>query len=88
MSQKSDKIDMQDEFWQHQVDPLTARELEILGLVADGLSDREIAEALFLSPNTVKWHRHQIYSKLGVSSRTQAVALASQAGLMEAQPDP
>ena len=88
MSQKSDKIDMQDEFWQHQVDPLSPRELEILRLVADGSSDREIAETLFLSLNTIKWHNRQIYSKLGVSSRTQAVALASQAGLMEAQPAP
>jgi len=88
MGQKPDKIDMQDDFWQHRVDPLSSRELEILRLVADGSSDREIAEALFLSLNTIKWHNRQIYSKLGVSSRTQAVAMASQAGLMEAQPAP
>jgi predicted ATPase/DNA-binding CsgD family transcriptional regulator len=86
MSQKPNEIGMQDDFWQHQVDPLSERELEILQHVADGSSDREIADALFLSLNTVKWHNRQIYSKLGVGSRTQAVALASQAGLMEAQP--
>lgn len=79
---------MKDDFWQLQVDPLSPRELEILRHIADGLSDREIAEALFLSLNTIKWHNRQIYSKLGVSSRTQAVALASQEGLLEAQPAP
>jgi predicted ATPase/DNA-binding CsgD family transcriptional regulator len=79
---------MQDKFWQYQVDPLTVREIEILRYVADGSSDREIAEALFLSLNTIKWHNRQIYSKLGVASRTQAVALASQEGLLEIQPAP
>jgi len=88
MSKKPNEIGMQDDYWQHQVDPLSERELEILRLVADGSSDREIAEALFLSLNTIKWHNRQIYSKLGVSSRTQAVALASQAGLMAAQSAP
>jgi predicted ATPase/DNA-binding CsgD family transcriptional regulator len=62
--------------------------LDILRRVADGRSDREIAEALFLSLNTIKWHNRQIYSKLGVSSRTQAVAVASQEGLLDVQPAP
>jgi len=79
---------MQGDFWQLLVDPLTSRELEILRHIAEGSSDREIAEALFLSLNTIKWHNRQIYSKLGVGSRTQAVALASQEGLLEAQPAP
>jgi non-specific serine/threonine protein kinase len=79
---------MHDDFWQLMVDPLTSRELEILRHIADGSSDREIAEVLFLSLNTIKWHNRQIYSKLGVGSRTQAVALASQEGLLEAQPAP
>ncbi len=79
---------MQDDFWQPLLDPLTGRELDILRRVADGSSDREIAEALFLSLNTIKWHNRQIYSKLGVRSRTQAVALASQEGLLEVQPAP
>jgi predicted ATPase/DNA-binding CsgD family transcriptional regulator len=86
MSQESDKIDRQDDFWQPQADPLSTRELEVLRLLADGSSDHEIADALFLSPNTVKWHNRQIYSKPGVGSRTQAVALASREGLLEAQP--
>ncbi|MCC6615133.1 MAG: alpha/beta fold hydrolase [Anaerolineae bacterium] len=55
---------------------LSRREYEILEHLADGLSDQEIADALFLSLNTVKWHNRQIYSKLGVESRTQAIAQA------------
>jgi LuxR family maltose regulon positive regulatory protein len=56
--------------------PLTERELEILERVARGMSNRDVAEDLFLSPGTVKWYLNQIYSKLGVNSRTQAVARA------------
>ena len=73
---------MPDSSWQPELDPLSARELEILRHVAEGASDREIAEALFLSLNTIKWHNRQIYSKLGVASRTQAVALVSRKGLL------
>lgn len=76
---------MQDDFRPPLLEPLTGREQEILRLVADGFSDREISEALFLSLHTIKWHNRQIYSKLGVTSRTQAVALASQKGLLEAK---
>lgn len=54
--------------------PLTPREQEILTLLAAGLSNREIAEQLVFSVGTVKWYVNQIYSKLGVGSRTQAVA--------------
>ena len=79
---------MLDDFEQLQVDPLTSRELEILRHIADGSSDREIAEALFLSLHTIKWYNRQIYMKLGVGSRTQAVALASLKGLLEVQPTP
>jgi len=56
------------------VDPLTTRELEVLPLVAAGLSNRQIAHDLILSLGTVKGYIHTIYSKLGVESRTQAVA--------------
>src|SRR5262249_12346619 len=49
-------------------DPLTARELEILGMIADGLSNQEIADQLILSLGTVKWYTGQIYSKLGVQN--------------------
>lgn len=64
------------------LDPLSSREEEILRLLADGLSDREISNKLFLSLNTVKWHNRQIYSKLNVTNRTQAAARASDAGLL------
>ncbi|HSH03627.1 MAG TPA: LuxR C-terminal-related transcriptional regulator [Anaerolineae bacterium] len=58
------------------IDPLTDRELEILTLIAHGLTNRQIADKLFLSPNTIKVHTRNIYSKLDVRSRTQAVAQA------------
>ena len=55
------------------VDPLTARELEVLGWMAAGLSNRQIAEKLILSEGTVKFHVHSILEKMGVHSRTQAI---------------
>ena len=57
---------------------LSQREIEILGLISDGLSNRAIAEKLFLAVNTVKWYNRQIFMKLGVSSRGQAISLAHQ----------
>jgi DNA-binding NarL/FixJ family response regulator len=56
--------------------PLTERELEILQLIADGFSNREIADHLFLALSTVKWHINQIYTKLHANSRSQAIARA------------
>lgn len=56
---------------------LTRRELEVLQLVADGLSNQQISKELFLSQATVKSHLVHIYAKLGVDSRTSAVATAS-----------
>ncbi|WP_328320689.1 response regulator transcription factor [Streptomyces sp. NBC_00388] len=56
---------------------LTRRELEVLQLVADGLSNQQISKELFLSQATVKSHLVHIYAKLGVDSRTSAVAAAS-----------
>lgn len=61
---------------------VTPRELEILGLIADGLSTREIAERLFVSENTVKTHSSRLFAKLGARRRTQAVQLAKEAGLV------
>ena len=62
---------------------LSSRELEIVRLLAEGLSNREIAKHLILSLDTIKWYNNQIYSKLAVGSRTQAVAKARNNGLLE-----
>lgn len=63
-------------------DELTEREREVLGLMVDGLSNQEIADRLFLSLGTVKFHAGNIYSKLGVDSRVAAVTLAIQRRLV------
>ena len=61
---------------------ITPRELEILGLIAAGLSNREIADRLFVSENTVKTHSSRLFDKLGARRRTQAVQLGRQAHLI------
>lgn len=61
---------------------ITARELEILGLIAAGLSNREIASRLFVSENTVKTHSNRLFGKLGAKRRTQAVQLGKAALLI------
>ncbi len=61
---------------------ITARELEILEAMAAGLSNREIAEKLFVSENTVKTHSSRLFDKLNAKRRTQAVQHAKQAGLI------
>jgi len=58
------------------VEPLSNRELEVLQLIAEGLTNKEIAARLYLAAGTVKVHAHNIYNKLGVNGRTQAVAKA------------
>ena len=63
---------------------LNKREREILAQLAAGLSDQQIADELFLSLHTVKWYNRQIYSKLGVNSRTQAITKARALGLFGA----
>jgi len=57
---------------------LTERELRILRLLKEGLGNRELAQSLFLSEATVKWHLHNIFAKLGVKNRTGALARAQQ----------
>jgi len=64
------------------VEPLSERELEVLGLVAAGLSNREIAGELVIAVSTVKSHINHIYGKLEVKSRTQSVARARMLGLL------
>ena len=64
------------------VEPLTPRELEVLHLIADGLTNQQIADTLFLSIGTVKSYTSHIYGKLGVSRRTQAIAHAREIGLI------
>ena len=61
---------------------ITPRELEILGLIAQGLSNREIAERLFVSENTVKTHSSRLFEKLSAKRRTQAVQLGKELGLI------
>jgi DNA-binding CsgD family transcriptional regulator len=61
---------------------ITARELEILAAIADGLSTREIAAKLFVSENTVKTHASRLFDKLNAKRRTQAVQIAKDAGLI------
>jgi DNA-binding NarL/FixJ family response regulator len=61
---------------------ITPREHEILTLIAQGLSNREIAEKLFVSENTVKTHSSRLFDKLNARRRTQAVQIAKQSGLI------
>jgi non-specific serine/threonine protein kinase len=62
--------------------PLTSREQEVLRLVAEGLSSKAIARQLFLAPSTVNYHLKSVFSKLGVDTRAQAVAVAARRGLV------
>lgn len=66
------------------VDPLSERELEILKLVAEGLSNQQIGRKLFLATSTVKRHVNNIYAKLDVHSRTQAVAKGKELNILAA----
>jgi len=61
---------------------ITPREHEILGLIAEGLSNREIGERLFVSENTVKTHSSRLFGKLGVNRRVQAVQRGKELGLI------
>jgi ATP/maltotriose-dependent transcriptional regulator MalT len=64
------------------VEPLTNRELEVLELLARRLRNKEIAQSLFLSPQTVKRHTANIYLKLGVHGRREAVEKATSLGIL------
>lgn len=67
----------------HLAEPLTPRELAVLRLIASGMSNQEVAEQLVITAGTVKVHLSNIYSKLDVRSRTQAVACARESSLLE-----
>ena len=64
------------------VEPLTAREMQVLSLLADGLPNKAIAASLGLSEETVKFHLTAIFGKLGASNRTDAVRIALRRGLV------
>lgn len=64
------------------IEPLSTREDDVLRLIADQLSNREIAETLYISVNTVKTHVRRLYDKLGASSRLEAVMRAQELGLL------
>jgi len=64
------------------IEPLSKRELEVLQLIAQGLSNQEISKQLFLALDTVKGHNRKIFDKLGVQRRTEAVARARDLGLL------
>jgi len=63
-------------------EPLSGRESDVLRLIAQGYSNQQISERLFISLHTVKTHARHINSKLGVERRTQAVARAKELGLL------
>jgi LuxR family maltose regulon positive regulatory protein len=64
------------------VEPLSEREVEVLKLVTAGLTNREIAGKLFISPGTAKTHIHNLCGKLGVRNRTEAANRARELGLV------
>jgi DNA-binding NarL/FixJ family response regulator len=64
------------------VEPLTAREMEVVQLMAQGLANKQIALALGISEHTVKFHLSSLYAKLGISSRTEAVKRGIELGLI------
>jgi LuxR family maltose regulon positive regulatory protein len=79
---EQERMSLSDAHSQALVEPLSERELEVLQLIAQGLSNREISERLFLAIDTVKGHNRKLFGKLGVQRRTEAVAHARELGLL------
>jgi DNA-binding CsgD family transcriptional regulator len=71
---------------QYRVESLTFRELKVLQLISNGFSNREIAQELYLSIETIKWYNRQIFKKLGVKNRTQAAKKAVELNLLDSEP--
>jgi DNA-binding NarL/FixJ family response regulator len=73
-------VPMLDGAGQQMVNPLTDRERQVLQLIAEGLANKQVAAALDISENTVKFHLSSLYAKLGVTSRTEAVRAGARRG--------
>jgi LuxR family maltose regulon positive regulatory protein len=80
VEQSSKKLSEVEGEW---IEPLSEREIEVLQLIAEGMTNQEVGSLLFLSLNTIKVHTRNIYSKLNVSNRTQAVTKARALGLLD-----
>ena len=78
-------MDLNADKTQDWIEPLSTRELEVLQLLSNGLSNRDIADKLYLSTETVKWYNKQLFLKLGVSNRTQAANRAVELKLLESE---
>jgi len=65
------------------IEPLSEREIDVLQLIAEGLTNQKIAARLYLSPNTVKAHVRSIFGKLGINNRTQAAIKARALGIIQ-----
>ena len=78
------KAAFEDQYFQatNVFDPLSTRELEVLRLITQGLSNQEISERLFRALSTVKWHNQKIFDKLQVQSRTEAIVRARELNLV------
>jgi LuxR family maltose regulon positive regulatory protein len=81
-SHMAEAISMRSALAEAPLDPLTERELEVLQLLAEGLTNKQIAGRLVVAPSTVKQHLKNIYGKLDVHSRTQAVARGRELALL------
>lgn len=75
---------MEEQLTSTYIEPLTSREMDVLKLLAEGLSNQEIADALVMEVGTIKWYNTQIYGKLQVQNRKQAVTRARTLGILEA----
>ena len=79
---QSSQVDIKVPGWEYHIDPLSKRELEVLHHLAKGLSNKEIAETLYISVSTVKTHIHKIITKLNAGSRSKAVVKAKKMRLI------